>query len=659
MESKKLTDLPHAGRSPIQRFHATEPVRGLEDVPRSTLYEGRFGRMFRNLPPFVSEDEDLAALAATMIDPLPPKGEEEPKTGDNPNIPAGFTYFGQFIDHDLTFDPNSKLQRDNDPDALHNFRTPRFDLDSVYGNGPADNPFMYTDGVKFLIGKDDDGKDDLPRNCEERAVIGDPRNDENLIVSQLHLAFLKYHNKVVEAIRSHTPNDQLFDAARRIVRWHYQWVVVHDFLKRIVGDEVLNDILKKEEFLIGTQDGAAKAEISKADLKFYHYRNQPFIPIEFSVAAYRFGHSMVRAEYEINGIAQDIPIFSEHSDDLHGFRKRPSGLEIEWSRFFEFSESEGKPQPARKIDSHLSPGLGILPKKITGELPKTPIGRMLKSLAVRNLLRGKALGLPSGQAVARAMGIPDQFILNRTNLGLTSNLLVKFGDDTPLWFYILKEAEVFCAGEMLGPIGGRIVAEVFVGLLQADPLSYLRVEPNWRPERGKFGFDPSGKNFNMSDLLHFATTPELAAPSIVQPKKEAEMTVMFIGKYNGEFLKFDKEIHDATIAAALDLLGMTDGTETIPPKFDIPFKYVDSFRQIQPLGSDVQPTTRGFGWVAILSDIHFAKMSQALGYPDGPLCQMFNIEIISLNNDNASDNPTQDVYARMTPEFNWGHGGGS
>src|SRR6266536_1279728 len=177
--------------------------RGLESVPRSVSYDGRFGRMFRKLAPFEPSYDDLTRLAAIMIEPTDANGDpvdvEQPEApSNNDSVPAGITYLGQFIDHDLTFDPTSKLQRENDPDGLRNFRTPRFDLDSLYGSGPDDNPFLYQDGVKFLIGQNGTGEEDLPRNTAGRALIADPRNDENLIVSQLHLAFLKYHNKVVD-----------------------------------------------------------------------------------------------------------------------------------------------------------------------------------------------------------------------------------------------------------------------------------------------------------------------------------------------------------------------------------------------------------------------------------------------------------------------------
>lgn len=494
---------PHSDPSPALRFHGTEPVRGLQDVPRSTLYEGRFGRMFRNLSPLAATDEDLTALAALMVEPEEQESDEEVK-GDNPSIPAGFTYFGQFVDHDITFDPNSKLQRENDPDALRNFRTPRFDLDSVYANGPSDNPYIYQpppNDTKLLVGKNKAGEDDLPRNSVGRALTGDPRNDENAIVSQLQLAFLKFHNKVVDTLAPTTAKETLFDEARRVVRWHYQWIVIHDFLLHILGgDDVVNDIIKLDKYKVplgaGTRDVQGALNIS---LKFYRYRNQPFMPVEFSVAAYRFGHSMVRGNYALNksmeGEDKELPIFgTDPTKDLRGFQERRAGLVIEWPRFFEFAGSAQKPQPTRKIDAKLAFGLSILPDSVAGD--------MFKALAVRNLLRGKALGLPSGQAVARAMGMPKDIILSSAEIGLPP-ALAKFNDNSPLWFYILKEAEVRCAGKKLGPVGGRIVAEVLVGLLDGDPQSFLNVDPTWQPKKGQFGATQDGK-YLISNLLQFA-----------------------------------------------------------------------------------------------------------------------------------------------------------
>jgi len=242
--ASQLTPSPHHGRVP----------RGLESVPRSVSYDGRFGRMFRHLAPFEPSDDDLTRLAATMIEPEDKKGEpvdvEDPEApSNNADVLAGFTYLGQCIDHDLTFDPTSKLQRENDPDGLQNFRTPRFDLDSLYGRGPDDSPFLYQDGVKFMIGHNITGEKDLPRNAAGRALLGDTRNDENLIVSQLHLTFLQYHNRIVDDLGM---SSSTFERARQMVRWHYQWIVLKDFLPKIVGQQIIDEVLEKEIYNMGT-----------------------------------------------------------------------------------------------------------------------------------------------------------------------------------------------------------------------------------------------------------------------------------------------------------------------------------------------------------------------------------------------------------------------
>ena len=232
--------------------HGTSPPRGLSSVPRSSIDRGRYGRMFRNLRPYTPRDSTLRKLAESML-PGPPTGPPGPappiQPGENPDIPAGYTYVGQFVDHDITFDPSSVLQRRNDPDAIVNFRTPRFDLDSIYGSGPDDQPFLYDrdDPWKLLIGRnvgDDEEPEDLPRNAQGLALIGDPRNDVHVILTQLTLAFLRFHNAVVDHLRAeNVPDAELFAEAQRLTRWHYQWVVVEDFLKRTVGVDVLRRVL--------------------------------------------------------------------------------------------------------------------------------------------------------------------------------------------------------------------------------------------------------------------------------------------------------------------------------------------------------------------------------------------------------------------------------
>ena len=493
------------------RFHGSD-VRGLDAVPHSIQREGRFGRLFRNLPPLRPEDADLEALAREMIEPEPSPAGDDP-AGDNPEISAGFTYVGQFIDHDLTFDPVSTLERESDPNALVDFRTPRFDLDSVYGDGPGDQPFLYDhDGLHLLIGHNAAGEEDLPRNAEGTALLGDPRNDENLIVSGLHLAFLKYHNHVVDDL-SAVPKEFRFEEAGRLTRWHYQWAVVHDFLAKIVGREVIDDILRHDGFRVPVHGRSQNVRTRRVALKFFHWRNEPFMPVEFSVAAYRFGHSMVRGEYELNDNVQNVPIFAQDPEpDLRGFRERPAGHVIQWARFFAFPGSQVDLQPARLIDMKLAFGLHILPEVVTESEANPAVDARIHALAERNLKRGKALGLPSGQAVARRMGLAEDLILHAGDLAsagdpvatpLPKHLVEVFGQDTPLWFYILKEAEVLNAGHHLGPVGGRIVAEVFLGLLHGDPFSYLGVQPNWRPKGGMFGAPRDGE-FAFADLLRFA-----------------------------------------------------------------------------------------------------------------------------------------------------------
>ena len=229
-------------------------LRGVDEAARSSVDSGRFGRMFRSLPAARHRATALHRLAETMIDD---STDDEPITvaepeDENPTITAGFTYFGQFVDHDITFDPVSSLTAMNDPDALKDFRTPRLDLDSVYGRGKDDQPYLYqhADPLKLLLGVDRHPpsvtapRPDLPRNAEDVALIGDPRNDENVIVGQLQSLFLRFHNRIVDhVVAAGTDPHDAFAEAQRLVRWHYQWLVVHEFLPRIVGDAMVAAVL--------------------------------------------------------------------------------------------------------------------------------------------------------------------------------------------------------------------------------------------------------------------------------------------------------------------------------------------------------------------------------------------------------------------------------
>ena len=479
--------------------HGLNEPAGLEGVPHSRFHHGRFGRLFRNLDPAEYSDAALAALAETMVDPEDPPATEggggwggqpaDPAQGDNPGIPSGYTYLGQFIDHDITFDPASSLLRSNDPNALHNFRTPRFDLDSLYGEGPDDEPFLYdraSEKQKMLLEARTEpaGEFDLPRNVpDEVALIGDPRNDENVIVSQLQVTFLRAHNKLVDVVHPR-PGVTPFDEARRQLRWHYQYVVLNDFLRRLVPQDVLNRVLPED----GSIDWCKSCQCRFGS-------GLPIMPVEFSVAAYRFGHSMVRPKYDLNSVILERPIFKEGSEkgdgqDLRGFQKLISQWGVQWQLFFEL---EGNPQPSRLIDTKLAAGLFALRET---DRP---------SLALRNLQRGVKVGLPWGEAVAEALGIEplNEGQIDLAGRGVDAEQLPEFAGKTPLWFYVLREAEVLNGGLQLGPVGGWIVAQTLICLLAGDPFSFPNIDPRWTP--AKPNLMPHEGDFEMADLIRFAT----------------------------------------------------------------------------------------------------------------------------------------------------------
>lgn len=500
-------------------------VRG-SALPRgSVLFQGTFGRIFRALPAAEFADGDLENLAKEMTaEPEDqPTPEAEIDAEENPGIDAGYTYLGQFIDHDLSFDPMSSLQKQNDPDALTDFRTPRLDLDSLYGRGPDDQPYLYDDGgLEFKLGRPltgsafDSKARDLPRHGldgqRKRALIGDPRNDENVIVAQLHATLLRFHNRVVKRL-TRGSNRPSFAEVQQLVRWHYQWVVLHDFLPTIVGQEAVHSILPHLK-------NGTSIYVDKPKLCFYKWRHEPFIPVEFSVAAYRFGHSMVRPIYRLNttllGKGEGDPvngrklIFTPEEDNdqaLNGFREFPDAWAIDWSLFFDMGNDPPKTgvkrlQKSYKIDTSLVNPLGTLPRLVA---------RDVRSLAERNLKRGVRMGLPSGQAVARAMDV-DPISDEKLRIGKATQedssknkrlveISPDFAGNAPLWYYVLAEAQQQFKKDdtpiRLGPVGSRIVTEVFVGLLLGDRHSFLSQAPSWKPDPA---FAPDGK-FGIADLI--------------------------------------------------------------------------------------------------------------------------------------------------------------
>jgi hypothetical protein len=493
-----------AGRHPTREFLDT--LTGHDDP-------GMFGRIFPDLRPLAVDDGPLLALADAMLDPNP-----SATTGDNPNVPAGFTYLGQFVDHDLTLDLTSFGEKEDDPTAVRNFRTPALDLDSIYGLGPDGSRHLYarsaagsgkTPGPKLLVGKTinvpfggvtGDHRNDLPRSPEGFALIGDHRNDENLLVAQTHLAMLKFHNKVCDQlIAAGRPADKVFVEARQIVTWHYQWMVLHDFVETITEKGIVARILEQGR-------------------RFYRFKTTPYMPVEFSAAVYRLGHSMVREVYSHNRIFNPEPggvpatlkllfDFTGLSGGIIGdLAPNPvvpplplpvlsSNWIIDWRRFYRVLDSNPAGVPlnfSRTLDPFIVKALHTLP----GEAGPNA------NLAFRNLKRGVLIGLPSGQDVAKVMRIKNPLTPDEIAKGDDGKVAKKHGlhEQTPLWYYILKEAEQRGKGQRLGPVGATLLAEVFVGIVHGDHQSYLwQKGKTWKPTL------PSKipGEFSMADLLRF------------------------------------------------------------------------------------------------------------------------------------------------------------
>jgi hypothetical protein len=305
---------------------------------------------------------------------------------------------------------------------------------------------------------------------------------------------LRFHNAVIDHLRkgpslADQSAEQIFKMAQRQVRWHYQWIILHEFLPLTIGQERVDDILKKRPRFYQVDEGGRRSK-------------DPLLPIEFSVAAYRFGHSQVRPSYRLNfgptaGSEFFAFVFDDTQDpnnpdppDLRG-GKRAARRFVDWQTFFDFGDRNVRPN--KLIDGKLSSALMLLPGS-QAPAPGLPADGV-QSLASRNLMRHVNFGIPSGQAIARRMGVPA---LTPAQLDMLEPFDME--KSTPLWFYILKEAEIMEKGLRLGPVGGRIVGEVFIGLLKADDTSYLAAQPRWTPVL------PSATpgDFRITDLLNFA-----------------------------------------------------------------------------------------------------------------------------------------------------------
>jgi hypothetical protein len=498
-------------RPRLKRFHGIKiPLYWFPFPWVTSACADRFGymssaavRAATKLPFNATTQALLGHLGNMMADP----GREPNPTSQDPadpgvsSVPSGFVYFGQFVDHDITFDVSSTLDAQVDANTINNMRSPSLDLDSLYGRGPGLDAFLYafpTSGpptaIKLQLGTNSNvgpgGPSstgtpggmvaqttfDVPRMLSTNtAVIGDPRNDENLIVVQFHHAMLRLHNAVVDLLVAASFTGDIFAEAKRITTHHYQWAVVHDFLKRICGAATV---------------AGAMASVTAPP-------GSPFrMPVEFAVAAYRFGHSMIRDNYWVNFNFPNATL-----GQVFEFNRNPrlpvfSNWVVDFNAFFDTGVPVPVNNKARSIDSVLANGLESLPG----------LAGIMAILATRNLRRGLALGLPSGQGMANAFGIAPMTAAQLTSglpaaevnlLNSSSGLLLK---KTPLWYYVLREAAVLGGGSQLGPVGGRIVAETFVRILKRDASSYLNVPGGFTPILPS----TTAGDFTAADLVRFA-----------------------------------------------------------------------------------------------------------------------------------------------------------
>jgi hypothetical protein len=499
-------------RENLKRFHGAKvPLSYFPGSVISSPCADMFGyltpaavRTATKLPFNVGTQQLLGNLGAAM-------GNPAAQAGPDSTIDAGFTYFGQFVDHDITLDISSSLDVPTDANTIHNMRTPSLELDPVYGKGPALDAFLYNfpsagppSAIKLQLGSNQPSGPggpggpagpggmtvqqdfDVPRIVNplnpalstNTAVIGDPRNDENLIVSQFHHAMLKFHNEVVDSLVSVAFAGDIFTEAKRIVTHHYQWAVVKDFLATICGAAAVNAAL-----------AGVAAPIGSA------FR----MPVEFSVGAYRFGHSMIRNQYWVSAAQINASL-----KDVFDFIRNPripvlSNWVVDMNAFFKTGIPVAVFNRAKKIETILAAGLNTLPG----------LSGAMAALATRNLRRGLALGLPSGQGVAGHFGVaaltPAQLKqglvpAEAAILDLNGGVLLQ---KTPLWYYCLREASVMQNGDQLGPVGGRIVAETFVRMLKRDAGSYLNAAGGFTPFLPTLPTTPAG-DFKVADIVHFA-----------------------------------------------------------------------------------------------------------------------------------------------------------
>lgn len=484
-------------------------ARAIAATPKGN-YSRLFGMPAR--PIAQSEERKLIELGSAM------RYETEREGTLTPRI--GFTYFGQFLGHDLTHDATPLNGPYREPEQTPNYRTATFDLDHVYGDGPAGSPYLYEgeEGAEtFRLGETVPGgyRRDLPIR-HGRVLIGDladTRNMDNLLLRQLHVLFLKFHNEAVRQLQDNPALAEtadmlgpgtLFDRARRLVCWHYQWIIRHDYLPRVLHTGVWNHQDKRS----GSPGRGPFA-----------------VPVEFSLAAFRFGHSKVRNAYRLNCRQKRVLI-----DELMALGQKaapiPDDYLVEWGTFFDGLPTSGPQASSNFIDTSISVAMHGLSAG-TIRLANQHEAIDPSNLPVRTLLRGARARLASGQEIADALVSQGRIeardklsaaeITSDTSDG-SGSVVKKQGlhDNTPLFYYVLKEAELRSGGLMLGPVGSHIVSEVIQGALESDPDGYMGVAgSNWQLPAWRF---PSGAQRPVNSLIRIV---QLVGDDKLLPECEA------------------------------------------------------------------------------------------------------------------------------------------
>jgi hypothetical protein len=465
-----------------------------------------------------------------------------------------YTYFGQFVNHDISAPVGDVITRPNppkgvgvigsgDPPGLDRVRRAKADvilahflneqphplsLDSLYGDGPdsadAKIKALYeADGKRFRLGvsrRDADhvftdlmkdpalvdhatGARDLLR-VDGQPLIADLRNDENLILSQLHLALMLFHNKAIATLERAFDNaTACFAAARHLVTLHYHWLILHDFLDSLLSPATLaTPLADRQQRLPGPET----------------------VPLEFTTAAFRFGHSMVGATYDFNSnfgpgahlgpkgaTLQQLFTFTTHrnmGEPGAPTLQLPDHWVIDWDRMTRPTDAATL-GGAERIDLNFAPGM----LNAMGTAHVAEHG----SILFRNLMRGFHRRIPFGQALARKYGhapldadevraaLPEGHIdgpLSKTLRAVAEELGML--QETPAWLYFLCEAHQRERGERVGPTASEIIADTIVGLMRHMPGSVLTHDGGaWHPRQSPLKDDDIGLT-TIRKLLLFA-----------------------------------------------------------------------------------------------------------------------------------------------------------